>query len=220
MKKEKELLHKFIDHELSQEEEREFKARLSKNKSLAEEIERFEGVLSQIEKLDEFVTSEDFTERIIEEVRGKKTRVLEIIKDFFLMPRFLRWRVATLPLVFIFIAIVSVVSIESYKFLKSMDLSKSSQMVPILKEAHIKFVYHNPGAKNIYLVGDFNKWRVGEIKLLPKGEGFWSISIPLQPGRYQYMFVVNGSRWVLDPLSQGVIDDGFGNKNGVVLVGS
>jgi hypothetical protein len=40
----------------------------------------------------------------------------------------------------------------------------------------------------------------------------WSILVPLSPGVHQYGFVIDGERWVADPLS-AQIDDGFGGVN-------
>ena len=34
-----------------------------------------------------------------------------------------------------------------------------------------------------------------------------------------FMFVIDGSRWVTPPLADDFVDDGFGSKNGVVIVG-
>ena len=48
--------------------------------------------------------------------------------------------------------------------------------------------------------------------------GAWSVTIPLKPGRYAYMFVVDGRQWVADPFASEQKDDGFGSRNAVVDV--
>ena len=47
----------------------------------------------------------------------------------------------------------------------------------------------------------------------------WSARIPLEPGRHEYAFVVDGQRWVIDPLAPQVPDAGFGPTNAVVIDG-
>jgi 1,4-alpha-glucan branching enzyme len=46
----------------------------------------------------------------------------------------------------------------------------------------------------------------------------WSVTLPLTPGRYEYMFVVDGQRWVSDPAAIEQSDDGFGARNAVLEV--
>lgn len=72
-------------------------------------------------------------------------------------------------------------------------------------------------AKEVCLAGDFNKWRVCEAPLERVGEEVWSITVDLPPGRHEYMFVIDG-QWVTDPHAMGYSEDGFGNKNAIVVV--
>jgi anti-sigma factor RsiW len=69
-----------------------------------------------------------------------------------------------------------------------------------------------PQAGQVYLAGSFNEWRTGEIPLERTRGGIWRIVLSLEPGRYTYMFYVDGE-WVTDPLAPNRIDDGFGNLN-------
>jgi 1,4-alpha-glucan branching enzyme len=85
--------------------------------------------------------------------------------------------------------------------------------------AVVRFTLHAPGAERVSLVGDFNGWRSDEILLADTtGQGYFSGALPLKPGRYAYMFVIDGTRWVTDPTAEDHRDDGFGNKNAVVTI--
>jgi len=44
------------------------------------------------------------------------------------------------------------------------------------------------------------------------------VTIPLKPGRYEYMFVVDGQQWIPDPFAAEQTDDGFGSRNAVLEV--
>ena len=56
------------------------------------------------------------------------------------------------------------------------------------------------GAKTVAVVGDFSAWQ--PISLFDHdGDGVWSVTVALPPGRYEYAFLVD-SRWVgQDPLA-------------------
>ena len=70
------------------------------------------------------------------------------------------------------------------------------------------------------VLGDFNEWTRGANKLQRSGApGVWSVAVPLSPGRHEYAFIINGSRWVADPLAVKSSDD-FGTESSVIRVGA
>jgi 1,4-alpha-glucan branching enzyme len=82
----------------------------------------------------------------------------------------------------------------------------------------ITYSYRDPTALSIAVVGSFNHWNPAINRLSgPDASGIWTILLPLQPGRYEYRFVVNGTNWVLDPSAPSV-DDGMGDRNSIVDV--
>lgn len=84
----------------------------------------------------------------------------------------------------------------------------------------MKFVFVNPSASTVAIVGDFNDWEEGGSPLRRVSEkGVWLITIPLAPGRYHYTFVVDGTTWVADPLAPRTLEDDFGRPNSVITVG-
>ena len=79
------------------------------------------------------------------------------------------------------------------------------------------FVFHAPGATRVELVGDFTAWRRERIPMRgPDADGNWSARVRLPAGRYEYQFLVEGERWVTDPLAVSRRPDGFGYQNAVV----
>ncbi len=83
----------------------------------------------------------------------------------------------------------------------------------------VRFVIQRPSATSIAVVGDFNRWST-ERDLLsgPDGNGYWSTTLDLPPGRYEYLFLVDGTDWVPDPAAVSA-DDGMGGTNSVLIVG-
>jgi hypothetical protein len=82
----------------------------------------------------------------------------------------------------------------------------------------VRFVFVDSGAASVELVGDFNEWTRGATALKPSGApGVWAASVALTPGRHEYAFIINGSRWVADPLAVKSSDD-FGTESSVIRV--
>ena len=80
----------------------------------------------------------------------------------------------------------------------------------------VRFVIAAPGASRVALVGDFNGWSDGVTLLRADGEdGLWSVSLPLAAGRHEYAFVVDGVRWMADPLAPRHRDE-FGTESSVL----
>jgi hypothetical protein len=84
----------------------------------------------------------------------------------------------------------------------------------------VRFIFVAAGASSVALVGDFNQWDVNAHRLRPAGgNGVWSASVTLTPGRHEYAFVIDGTRWVADPSAPAAIADEFGGESSVVTVG-
>jgi hypothetical protein len=82
----------------------------------------------------------------------------------------------------------------------------------------VRFVFVDARASSVELVGDFNEWTRGSTALRLSGApGVWAASVPLTPGRHEYAFIVNGTRWVADPLAVKSSDD-FGTESSVIRV--
>ncbi|MEW5867173.1 MAG: hypothetical protein AB1774_10005 [Bacillota bacterium] len=78
-----------------------------------------------------------------------------------------------------------------------------------------------PGARTVTLAGTFNGWSTTATPLEDyDGDGVWSVRLPLAPGRYEYKFVVNGSKWFTDEDAASFAPDGFGGRNSVIAVGT
>ena len=73
-------------------------------------------------------------------------------------------------------------------------------------------------AREVALVGDFNGWDEHATPMVRRpNDGAWSAQVPLPPGRHVYAFVVDGKKWLVDPLAPQVPDDGYGPANAVVV---
>jgi len=68
-------------------------------------------------------------------------------------------------------------------------------------------------SKRVFLSGNFNNWST--LKgLMKKTGGGWIIDVKLDPGVYEYKYIIDG-RWTTDPNNLVHVDDGAGNLNSV-----
>jgi 1,4-alpha-glucan branching enzyme len=82
----------------------------------------------------------------------------------------------------------------------------------------VKFVLTAPQANSVSVVGDFNDWDAAANSAVREENGNWSMYVPLRPGRYEYTFILDGRHLVPDPAAPIAPDDGYGQKNSVVVV--
>jgi len=74
-------------------------------------------------------------------------------------------------------------------------------------------------AHTVAIAGDFNGWDPQENLLEdPEGDGIWTGTLKLEPGRYEYMFVLDGEKWFPDPNALRYVKDGFGNRNAILEI--
>lgn len=80
------------------------------------------------------------------------------------------------------------------------------------------FRHHAPDATRVAWVGDFNDWSLESHPMRgPDADGWWSLTLPLPPGRHGYMFAVDGA--LVTPVdAPATVDDGFGGRVGVLYV--
>ena len=89
---------------------------------------------------------------------------------------------------------------------------------PVLVSSGIRFQLLYPEAKTVAIAGNFNNWDPTTHILDKDSAASWFIILPLSKGRYQYLFVIDQKTWVPDPGAEMLIDDGFGQKNSLLIV--
>lgn len=56
----------------------------------------------------------------------------------------------------------------------------------------VEFRHKAPKAKSVELVGDFNAWKPGLLKMTRNSDGVWTVSVPVLAGRHKYLYLVDG----------------------------
>ena len=83
---------------------------------------------------------------------------------------------------------------------------------------YVQFVLEAPGATSVSLAGDFSDWEASVTLADQNADGFWTARVPVRPGVYGYMFLIDGTEWRTDPRADRYRDDGFGNRNAVLAI--
>jgi len=84
-------------------------------------------------------------------------------------------------------------------------------------DGYVIIRYYNKDAKQPFIAGSFNNWKADESALYFVEDGWWEAVLELQPGIYEYKFIVDGN-WIADPNAFAYTDDGFGGVNAVIEV--
>jgi hypothetical protein len=96
----------------------------------------------------------------------------------------------------------------------------SAPLATTAEGSKVQFVIVAPAASRVSLVGDFNDWSSMATPMRRVGSnGVWEVTVPLDPGRYRYAFVVDGTTWLRDPSAPPELDDEFGRPGSVVTIG-
>ena len=83
----------------------------------------------------------------------------------------------------------------------------------------VRFEFKAEPSCKVYIAGTFNDWDACQIKMMDKkGDGTYTASLLLAPGRHEYKFVVNGS-WRADPTCGDSVQNDKGSINSVTTVG-
>ncbi|TNF25141.1 MAG: hypothetical protein EP329_23635 [Deltaproteobacteria bacterium] len=101
------------------------------------------------------------------------------------------------------------------------DTTQADTVTPI-PCGQVTFSYDPDGTPSQVLVtGSFSGWAAeppGATSMTdPDGDGVFEATLVLDPGSYQYKFVVDGA-WIADPANPNTADDGYGGHNSVLDV--
>lgn len=103
-------------------------------------------------------------------------------------------------------------------FVLAGGLGEAPQGPPEAARVYVQFSVEAPEARSVAVAGDFTGWTPRQVLQDVDGDGVWTGRVPLQPGVHEYMYVIDGERWVTDPRAERYVDDGFGNRNAVLAV--
>jgi len=209
----KEIIHRLLDGDLGPDEKTALMDQIQADPALKEEFDGLTGALHAIEKSERMPAPPFFTAGIMRRLPARKAPIGNRVRDFLLKGRVLRWNMATAFAATMLLALVFTQAVRTRNTpVETAAVSQQEQTVTVTMNLHA------PEAHQVAVAGTFNKWKADAHPLARQENGLWTITIPLKPGEYSYMFIVDGKAWVTDPNAETYSDDGFGNKNAVMRV--
>jgi hypothetical protein len=167
--------------------------------------------------------SRAFTERAMRAIAVQQGGAWRRLRNAALRPRTLRFNLATAVPLLAAAAMVIAVAASRQDAPPNRALAVAPAAPPARPELRVglpvTFSLAAPLAARVAVVGDFNGWDVNDALLEDRdGDGVWTATLVLAPGRYAYQFVIDGERWRLDPNAEAVQPDDFGGENSVLTL--
>jgi anti-sigma factor RsiW len=218
------LVQQFLDNELSPEERTAFLQAVDADAALRRHWLNLEMIAAEAAQLPRIVPSAQFLGRLKAQVIPSSPSLWTRLCAAVTTPRTLEWNFAGAMAA----GCVAVVAVAGLLRLAPERIVEVPVAVAPAQTASfgasseskvfVRLILVQPTAQSVSVAGDFNGWNPAETKLERADGGVWTVTIPLKPGRYEYMFVVNGKQWIADPLATEAATDGFGAQNAVLDV--
>ena len=225
----KKLLNPYIDHILDAESAQQVEEHLKSCSACREEYLKLKKVVSTLNSISPQPAPVDFTQSIMVKISQKEIQIQSFWMDF------LRKRITipslsfpSLPLsfprkwesMFSFRLAGAATAAALIVFFAFIFIFNTPDTYPICS-AEVKFSLkiNDNKAHTVAIAGDFNGWDP-QANLLedPEGDGIWTGTLKLEPGKYEYMFVLDGEKWFPDPNALRYVKDGFGNRNAILEI--
>ncbi len=206
------LLNPYIDQTLDAESTQTVEEHLKSCPTCREEYLKLKQVVSTLNSISPQPVPADFTQNIMAKISQKEIQIqsswLEHLKRQLSFPR-LSFRLAGTA------AAAALAVFFTFTFIFNTPVTS-----PICS-AEVQFSLRINDSKThiVAIAGDFNNWDPqANILEDSEGDGIWTGTLKLEPGRYEYMFVMDGEKWFPDPNAIRYVKDGFGNKNAILEI--
>jgi hypothetical protein len=220
------LIQRFLDDDLTPEERVAFLQSVDADPSLRRCWLNLELVVAEAAQLPRIAPSARFLAQVQGKLAIERTSLWDRLRSMVTAPRTLEWNFAG-AMAAASVALVAVVGLLQFAPERIVEVpvpvaggpAQTASFAPDQgSKVFVRLVLLQPGARSVSVAGDFNGWNPAETKLERSEGGLWTATIALKPGRYQYMFVIDGKQWIADPLAEEGSGDGFGAQNAVLDV--
>ena len=205
----KKLINSYIDQTLEIETAQQVEEHLKVCSVCREEYSKLKEVVSSLESLFPKEAPTDLTQNIMAKVSKEEIQPswIDYLKSRISIPRpSFRILGAAAAAIFVFFAFTFIFNTPDTPSICSAEVQFSLRIAD--SKAH-----------TVAIAGDFNGWNPQANPLEdPDGDGIWTGTLKLEPGKYEYMFVLDGEKWLPDPNALRYVKDGFGSKNAILEI--
>lgn len=217
------LIQRFLDHDLTPEERIAFLRAVDVDPALRRRWLNVEMVVAEAGRLPRLAPSSRFLSEVMTKIARPVPSWWERWWTAVTTPRMLEWNLAgaMAAACLVLLAVAGLLTVMPERVVEVPIAVAPAQTIGAgtKQEApwvFVRLVLLQPDARSVSVAGDFNGWNPAHTPLERSDGGMWTATIPLKPGRYEYMFVVDGKQWIADPLATDAATDGFGAQNAVL----
>lgn len=214
MKDERDIVHRLLDGDIPAAEKEAIIRQIQDDPVLRKEFDDLSSAVGLLEQEGRLKPPLAFTASVMGRLPGRAESLPARVKRFLFGSRVLRWNMAS-AMALVLLTVVSLTVMKQMTNVNQETAHTSVSPGGVVETVRLTFVA--PAAKRVAVAGDFNKWRT-DSHLMTRENGMWTIELPLTPGVYTYMFIVDDEQWVTDPQAESYRDDGFGYRNAVMRV--
>lgn len=80
-----------------------------------------------------------------------------------------------------------------------------------------RFVIYRPDVDQAEIIGTFTRWQPLSMEKIGTS-GYWSLTLNLPEGEYQYSYLVEDGKQITDPTVPERVQDDFGGENSIITV--
>lgn len=220
------LIQRFLDDDLAPEERVAFLQAVDADPSLRRRWLNLELVVAEAAQLPRLAPAARFLAQVQAKLAPASISRWDRLRAAVMVPRTLEWNLAG-AMVVACVALVAVVGLLRFVPERIVEVpapvvgsqAQTASLPPGQEtKVFVRLVLLQPGARSVSVAGDFNGWNPAQTPMERSDGGMWTATLPLKPGRYQYMFVIDGKQWIADPLAADGTGDGFGSQNAVLDV--
>jgi len=206
------LLNPYLDQVLDAESTQQVEEHLKSCPTCQDEYLRLKEMVASLNFLLQVSTPQNLTQNIMAKISQEEIQIqsswIDHLKRQISFPR-LSFRLAGSA------AAAALVVFFAFTF-----IFNTPDTSPICSaEVQFSLRIDDSKAHTVAIAGDFNGWNPqANILEDPEDDGIWTGTLKLEPGRYEYMFVMDGEKWFPDPNALRYVKDGFGNKNAILEI--
>jgi len=208
----KKLMNPYIDQALDAESVQQVEEHLKSCPACHKEHLKLKQIVSALNSLSPQPAPTDFTQSIMVKILQKEIQIqsswMDRLKKQISIPQFSFRLIGTA-------AAAALVVFFAFTF-----IFNTPDTFPICSaEVQFSLKINDNKAHTVAIAGDFNGWNPqANILEDAEGDGIWTGTLKLEPGRYEYMFVLDGEKWFPDPNALRYVKDGFGNRNAILEI--
>lgn len=215
MKNMNEKIHRLLDGDVQAAEKEAIIEQIQDDPVLRKEFDDLSSAVELLEREGRMKPPLAFTASVMGQLPGPADPFPARLTRFLFGSRVLRWNMAAALTIVLLTVVSTIVMMKQLTHLYPASLSAT--LTSGKQAAMVRLTFVAPDARNVSVAGNFNKWRT-DSHVMTRENGMWTITLPLKPGMYTYMFIVDGQHWVTDPQAESYRDDGFGYQNAVMKV--